>query len=247
MKESRFIELLNLYVDHELSAAEAAELEAEITANPARRRTYQQYCRMQKACTQLFETAREEAPASPLLQRSLEAADEKIVSFPERSRRQRERGVIIGWSAAAGLAACIALLAVTLVRREVTEPAPLLLVSASTAPAPSVGAAPTVERVNPVAGQLVAVATNAEFRPVFSTQTFMLGRAAVDTETPVPASDHRFDWLASVELTPLQRAKVAEASFQTRPVLAPADSAVFTNGKDFTADQAEYIGFQLQK
>jgi hypothetical protein len=53
MKDSEFIELLNLYLDHEISADNAARLEAEVQGNPERRRVYRQYCRMQKACTLL--------------------------------------------------------------------------------------------------------------------------------------------------------------------------------------------------
>src|SRR5262245_11333707 len=50
MNDSEFIELLNLYLDHEISAADAAKLEAEVQNHPARRRIYHQYCRMQKGC-----------------------------------------------------------------------------------------------------------------------------------------------------------------------------------------------------
>ena len=38
MNDSEYIELLNLYLDHEISAADAARLEAEVQSNPARRR-----------------------------------------------------------------------------------------------------------------------------------------------------------------------------------------------------------------
>lgn len=86
MNESRYIELLNLYVDHQLSPAEASELEAEIARNPERRKTYQQYCRMQKACTVLFESEKSHAPESKKLSDALRDADRKIVGFPaERS------------------------------------------------------------------------------------------------------------------------------------------------------------------
>ena len=61
MNDSRFIELLNLYVDQQITAAEATELEAELQENAERRRTYHQYCRKQKACTQLFEQERQAA------------------------------------------------------------------------------------------------------------------------------------------------------------------------------------------
>lgn len=50
MKEREFTELLNLYLDHEITPEAAARLEAEVQRNPARRATYRQYCQMQKAC-----------------------------------------------------------------------------------------------------------------------------------------------------------------------------------------------------
>ena len=58
MKDSKFIELLNLYLDQQIEPAEAALLEEEIARNPARRQTYQQYCRMHRACTLMFEQSR---------------------------------------------------------------------------------------------------------------------------------------------------------------------------------------------
>lgn len=64
MKEGEFLELLNLYLDHEIAPADAARLEAEIRANPARRRTYLQYCRMQKACAMLAADFAAERPAA---------------------------------------------------------------------------------------------------------------------------------------------------------------------------------------
>ena len=42
MKDTRFIELVNLYVDRQISAEETAELETEIQANPRRRQVYQE-------------------------------------------------------------------------------------------------------------------------------------------------------------------------------------------------------------
>src|SRR5262245_26789949 len=107
MNEPRFIELLNMYVDQQLSPQEAAELEAEIQNNPMRHRTYQQYCRMQKACAQLFENERSAAPASAALTRAMADADRKIVAFPDHSGRRSiwPVGFSIGAVAAA---ACVA-------------------------------------------------------------------------------------------------------------------------------------------
>jgi hypothetical protein len=65
MTHREFIELLNLYVDHEISEADVERLEAEVLAHPERRAIYHQYCRMQKACATLGEQFRELAPAAP--------------------------------------------------------------------------------------------------------------------------------------------------------------------------------------
>ena len=61
MKDTRFIELVNLYVDRQISPAETAELEAEIQASPRRRKIYQQYCHMQRATKLVYESFRANA------------------------------------------------------------------------------------------------------------------------------------------------------------------------------------------
>ena len=63
MNDSEFIELLNLYLDHEITPADAARLEAEVRGNPERRRTYLEYCRMQKACALLAADFAADRPA----------------------------------------------------------------------------------------------------------------------------------------------------------------------------------------
>ena len=55
MNDREFIELLNLYVDHEISPQDALRLEAEVMSRPDRREIYNQYCKMQKACSMLSE------------------------------------------------------------------------------------------------------------------------------------------------------------------------------------------------
>ena len=76
MNDREFIELLNLYVDPEISAEDALKLEAAVLADPKRREIYDQYCRMQKACTMLSmemaETGADEAST--------------LVTFPEQRR-----------------------------------------------------------------------------------------------------------------------------------------------------------------
>ena len=75
MNDKKFIELLNLYVDREVSAEDALLLEAEVATNPRRRKVYDQYCRMQRACSML---SSELAGKSADLERS-------VVAFPSPS------------------------------------------------------------------------------------------------------------------------------------------------------------------
>lgn len=61
MKDHRFIELVNLYIDRQISAEETAELEAEIQASPQRRAVYRQYCQLHSATKQVYESFRTNA------------------------------------------------------------------------------------------------------------------------------------------------------------------------------------------
>jgi hypothetical protein len=97
MKESKFIELLNLYVDHHISPDDAALLEAEVRTNPEHRRVYRQYCQIQKACTELGEAFRSDSPAP--------AAASKTVDFNPRGRRFTAAKTLTGFAA---IAACVA-------------------------------------------------------------------------------------------------------------------------------------------
>jgi hypothetical protein len=75
MNDKKFMELLNLYLDREIDPEDALKLEAEVASNRARRKVYDQYCRMQKACSLLTSE-----PA-------VGAADPErvVVAFPEQS------------------------------------------------------------------------------------------------------------------------------------------------------------------
>jgi len=55
MNDKEFIELLNLYVDREISAEDAVRLEKVVATNARRREIHDQYCRIQKACSMLSE------------------------------------------------------------------------------------------------------------------------------------------------------------------------------------------------
>lgn len=53
MKNERFVELLNLYLDSEISPEDLAELRAETRRNPEHQKMFLDYCRIYKACSQL--------------------------------------------------------------------------------------------------------------------------------------------------------------------------------------------------
>lgn len=94
MKDKRFLELVNVYLDGEISDAETAELEREIRSSAGRMEQYRRYCRMQKACLQLAQMHREATPVS----------HDNIIRLPEAKRSwvlgQWWRGGVYGGTAA---------------------------------------------------------------------------------------------------------------------------------------------------
>ena len=64
MKENRFIELLNLYIDRQITATETAELEAELQSNPKRQAVYRQYCQIHTATKQVYASFRASSSVS---------------------------------------------------------------------------------------------------------------------------------------------------------------------------------------
>jgi hypothetical protein len=104
MKESRFIELLNLYIDQQISPDDAALLEEAILQNPRRRQVYLQYCRMHRACTIVLDRSQSE--------NEVEATAGRVVAFA--APRRSHRGY---YAAGLAAAACVTLVAVLSVLR----------------------------------------------------------------------------------------------------------------------------------
>jgi len=117
VKESKFIELLNLYVDQQISPAEAAELEDEIMRSSQRQRTYRQYCKMHRACTLIFENSR---ATSDQAVAGVEQLAGQVVDFEPRPRPRLWGYYAAGMAAAA----CLALVAVRLLIHPAKNPAP---------------------------------------------------------------------------------------------------------------------------
>lgn len=103
MTEDRFIELVNLYLDREIEAPDLRLLEAELSRNPERRRSFEERCRLYVAMQNLFG----------------ESADEADVSVTAHSKPQKKsRGSVVlhlkrtirhAPAVGLGLAACVAL------------------------------------------------------------------------------------------------------------------------------------------
>ncbi len=104
MKDTRFIELINLYVDRQISPAETAELEAEIQSSPRRRKIYQQYCHMHRATKLVYETFRANAEQPAAASRS---GGGSVASF-EHSRHRTRRNRWLYATAGLAAAACFA-------------------------------------------------------------------------------------------------------------------------------------------
>ena len=120
MKESTFMELLNLYIDQQISPEDAARLEDEIQSNARRRLVYQQYCKMHRACTIVLGNYGTTTEA------------ETAAEFRPQARRPAW-----GYYAAGLAAACVALVAAQVYLRPVRLTAPSAPAAIPVAAAPA--------------------------------------------------------------------------------------------------------------
>ncbi|HVU32034.1 MAG TPA: zf-HC2 domain-containing protein [Opitutaceae bacterium] len=192
MKDSEFIELLNLYLDHEISAADAARLEAEVQGSPSRHRVYQDYCRMQKACRMLAEDFTTEVAG----------ADRKIVAFEQAHvSRSNRRRYYLGGAVAAAAACVVAVFGLR--RNQVTPVAVPGNAVVQTTPAP------VKAELLPVSGQSEAIATAALARNDAEDRAnaaLSLSRNAQAQALAIAArqTDPQFLWMNHLQLEPIQ-------------------------------------------
>ncbi len=226
MKDSEFIELLNLYLDHEISATDAAKLEAEVAGNPARRRLYQDYCRMQKACKLLGEDFQTASPAE----------DGKVVAFS--SARETSRS---GWYVAGGLmaaAACVAFIFVSGPQSS-SGPAPAL--------AREVGI-PMVQGDRAI-GRTVSVPAREEPRAVLVSALSLAGVNDAKPSSLFVAADQagaQFDWMRTLELAPVQQMSDERLRFEGLSGLQKESRPA--SRRSTTADQnVEWVAFKFQR
>ncbi len=253
MNDPRFIELLNLYVDHQLTPAEAVELENELARNPARRRTYADYCRMQKACVALLETQRAQAPLPPRLARALAQAERKI-SLPEAARDTARR--LRHWWLAAGALTTAAAALVIAPRLLVTQNnapanAPVVVVSQEQPAArPVLVAAPQDEIIDPRTFLVASVSDELpdHYYSVLPARMATRQRASSRREAialPTLAKDSSLQWLNEKALAPLVLEASAPLQFTPRTTLPR--SSFSGQSSPYGDAQAEMTSFQFQK
>lgn len=140
MNDQRFIELVNLYIDREITAAETAELEIEIQSNARRRTIYQQYCKLNHATSLVYESFRAQAaePAQAVTTKS------PIAKF-EIAKRQHS-GAWAYYAGGLAAAACVAFAVVQFNRNPTSVGTDLSQTVVATSPSnpPAVGAIPAV-------------------------------------------------------------------------------------------------------
>lgn len=212
MKDSKFIELLNLYLDQQIEPAEAALLEDEIARNPARRQTYQQYCRMHRACTLMFEQSRPTSDVGEKVALAAAVAEDKIRAFPAPSRGYGWIGYATGLAAAA----CVALV---VVQRRPAAPA------AAPAPAQEVIVQITPKPLPARTSGLAAVPVNYQ----------AAGQLAHTARRPSPilpvAADQpqpSLEWMRQVQFTPLANVSATPLLFD-RQEAAPDEPQMFSS------------------
>lgn len=235
MKDSEFIELLNLYLDHEITAEQSARLETEVAANQQRRKLYREYCMLAKGCSLLGGAFAEHAPERPLAEAPSRA---EVRSF-------------WGWSGGfygAGLMAAACLVAVFVVRvRHSAQPASQAMAAAAPAAAVPVAHAstamtPAEQRVllnmpQPVAAIPASLSGTPELHTVLFTRPW----ASPAPEQLAALADGALAWMDDVNLTPLQMPKL-----QTLPLLPlpPAATRLQSFGSQ---EQVQLVGWQFQR
>jgi len=195
MKESKFIELLNLYLDHQISPAEAELLEAEVKSNPERRRVYREYCEMQKGCSMLAENFRAQAPAS----------DPKRVGFKPR---RFPIGAMAYVGSLAAVAACVAVVFISR-SRPVQQPA-----AVST----------PIAQQTVVAAPMVAVAAPAArpaLQPAFGPKVLTLRAQNSELADATVDQAAMAEWMSSIQLTSMPGASADELRFDAHATLQP--------------------------
>lgn len=230
MKDTRFIELVNQYIDRQISSEETAELEAEIQVSPRHRKIYQQYCHMHRATKLVYESFRANA-------------DQPVVENPQRGgsiaqfehNRQRTR-----WQyAVGGLAAAAACFAVVVIRTGTFSHADGSAGVAATKPvAPTVASLPA-----PVEQSVIKPATVAA---VDSQAT--LAEQQVAAQLSAKRQEEMRNFALSQQKVTQPISLFADEGFDNKQTLTAEAQKLFQHKrKAEKKDSAEFTAFQFQR
>jgi hypothetical protein len=222
MNDKEFIELLNLYVDREISPADALRLEKVVATNTRRREIYDQYCRIQKACSMLSEET---------LDMSSVRTTPAVIEFP--SERTWRLGPMVAGLAAA--AAC----AVVIVGVKNREAASADLTSSNSAPAAVAS--------NPVA----AAADSLSMKPVLfmrlpsdsasrGAQRTLLTNS--DAQAPMP----QLNWIGDIHMSPVSPSATGDFLLNPKTDLKAAVMTDSAPSRD-SQEPVEMAAFRFQR
>jgi anti-sigma factor RsiW len=209
MNDAEFIELLNLYLDHEISAVDARRLEAEVTRNPARYKIYREYCQMQKACVVLAQASALETAAT--------AADANVVSFDDDAPRWG-----FGFYAAAACAA-VACVAVVAVMRNGNGSANLAALAPEISSIASTQFTPVsslADKPRDLPRTVSVAARNGDMKPAFAAYT-PRSITAQNSAAGLDRNDARFEWMQGVQVSAMPRLMAEDLRFDQKANLAP--------------------------
>jgi ferric-dicitrate binding protein FerR (iron transport regulator) len=243
MNDSEFIELLNLYLDHEISAADAARLEAEVKHNPEHRQVYQQYCRMQKACTLLAMDFVEQPTAN----------ERKLVGF--ESRPAWRNPVVLGFGGLAAAAACVALVlmnrpfsAETSTQVAANAPSPALDIAAVESKIVVTQAENVADHANISHTVTVAASRRNDLQPVLVTRGLTLtANFGAQSQIAAGESASQLDWINGLKIAPMQTVQPEDLRFEAHPNEAAKNSVFGTRGRPAQQGIVEMTAFQFGK
>lgn len=248
--ENRFKELVHLYLDHEITPAEARELESAVQADPRRARILREYQTLHQGCARLFATTAAGAPPSPTLRAALQAAESRMAGAPAASGTLMRLSWMFG---GAGALAAAAALVVTL-RSPTPGLAPANL--AESEPRPSVrlgGGGYAVATPQPAPATVPILASYTPPAPATAQRYTHLTFAGVGIDEPVTRhatwahTTIALDTDEVTEITPVYTAQWLEREATSGPATfghRPVARGGWTSGAMAVGFQSEFSAFE---
>lgn len=221
MRDNRFIELVNLYIDRQITTEETAELEAEMQDNPRRRAIYRQYCQLHSATKQVYDRFRTDA-ADP--HAAAPAGRTGIAEFEGRSRSN--------WIHYVGGLVAAACLAMVFIRyNSGSQPSAETLAGVESKPAAQVATVPAVTAPTP---SLLSLRGNTAVEPDYPG---LLANLRQEEQRSFSGPENQSNRPPSL---------FDDGVFEVRPVL-PANGQRVFRSKQTPVQQAEFTAFQFQR